>query len=110
MLRSQPSGDDLSVCAACYRENEPADGRCPACGAPRPRSTQEPDGDPHPAQASHPRSGPRLILKGLAGELTEYPLGESSVLGRSTTADVRLTDREVSRKHSQIDHVGDKFL
>jgi hypothetical protein len=102
----------LSVCAACDRENEPAGDRCPACGAPRPGSAQQPDGSPdvHPAQGSYPRSGPRLILKGAAGEVTEYPLGDSNVLGRSTTADVRLTDREVSRKHSQIDLAGDKFV
>ena len=42
--------------------------------------------------------------------MTEYPLGDSNVLGRSTTATVRLTDREVSRKHSQIDLQGDRFI
>jgi adenylate cyclase len=63
-------------------------------------STQQADG----------RSGPRLILKGQEGEVTEYPLGDSNVLGRSTTATVRLTDREVSRKHSQIDLQGDRFI
>jgi len=90
----------LSVCPVCDRENEPAGGRCPSCGAPRAGS----------AQVSYPRSGPRLILKGLTREVTEYPLGDSNVLGRSTTADVRLADREVSRKHSQIDLQGDKFI
>jgi adenylate cyclase len=59
---------------------------------------------------SHPQPGPRLILKGVAGEVTEYPLGESDVLGRSTTASVRLADREVSRKHSQIDREGDAYV
>ena len=97
----------------CYRENEPVGGRCPSCGAPRQRSPQqagaEEEAPPRPP-GSHPRSGPRLVLKGLAGELTEYPLGDSNVLGRSTTASVRLGDREVSRKHSQIDLEGDKFV
>jgi len=32
------------------------------------------------------------------------------VLGRSTTASVRLADREVSRKHSQIDREGDDYV
>jgi len=94
----------MSVCPACYRENEPVAGRCPACGAPRAGSV------PPQPQASYPRSGPRLILKAPNGEITEYPLGDSNVLGRSTTANVRLADREVSRKHSQIDLEGDRFI
>jgi adenylate cyclase len=94
----------MSVCPACYRENEPAAGRCPACGAPRAAGVAPP-----PA-ASYPRSGPRLILKAANGEITEYALGDSNVLGRSTTANVRLSDREVSRKHSQIDLEGDRFI
>jgi len=53
---------------------------------------------------------PRLILKGLPGEVTEYPLGDNNVLGRSTTANVRLADREVSRKHSQIDKEGEDYV
>jgi adenylate cyclase len=98
----------LSVCAACYRENEPAGGQCPACGAPRIPSAQHPPEAPRP-QPSHPGSGPRLILSG-ESEATEHPLGDSNVIGRSTTADVRLTDREVSRKHSQIDRDGERFV
>jgi len=39
-----------------------------------------------------------LILKGAAGEVTEYALDDSSVIGRSTTASVRLTDRERDRE------------
>ena len=35
-----------------------------------------------------PASGPRLTLRGPNGEATEYPLGASNVLGRSTTASV----------------------
>ena len=64
---------------------------------------------PQPAN-SPANSAPRLILKGLAGELTDYPLGDNNVLGRSTTASVRLADREVSRKHSQIDKEGDDYV
>jgi len=97
----------------CYRENEPVSGRCPSCGAPRQRAAQPvsgQEGNPPRPSVSHPASGPRLILKGVAGEITEHPLGDSNVLGRSTTATVRLADREVSRKHSQIDLEGDKFV
>src|SRR3989442_15660632 len=64
---------------------------------------------PRPS-APHIASAPRLILKGQGGEITEYPLGDSSVLGRSTTASVRLADREVSRKHSQIDREGNDYV
>jgi adenylate cyclase len=64
----------------------------------------EPRGD-----AKLAMNGPRLILKG-AGEPAEFPLGEQSVLGRSTQATVRLSDREVSRKHSQIDREGQDFV
>jgi len=53
---------------------------------------------------------PRMILKGSAGDGTEFPLGENNVLGRSTTASVRLADREVSRKHSQVDKEGDDYV
>jgi adenylate cyclase len=53
---------------------------------------------------------PRLILKGMAGDVTEYSLGENNVLGRSTTASVRLADREVSRKHSQVDKEGEDYI
>ncbi len=94
----------MSVCPACYRENDAVAGRCPACGAPRTGAV------PPPPPASYPRSGPRLILKAPNGEITEYPLGDSNVVGRSTTANVRLADREVSRKHSQIDLEGDRFI
>jgi adenylate cyclase len=97
----------------CYRENEPVAGRCPSCGGPRQRAAQPvsgQEGNPPRPSVSHPASGPRLILKGLAGEITDHPLGDSNVLGRSTTATVRLADREVSRKHSQIDLEGDKFV
>ncbi len=51
-----------------------------------------------------------MILKGPAGDGTEFPLGENNVLGRSTTASVRLADREVSRKHSQVDKEGDDYV
>jgi len=97
----------------CHRDNEPVAGRCPSCGAPRQKAAQPvsaQEGNPPRPPASHPLSGPRLILKGLAGEVTEHPLGDSNVLGRSTTATVRLADREVSRKHSQIDLEGNKFV
>src|SRR5713101_9957421 len=65
-----------------------------------------------PPRAKMPANAiaPRLILKGMAGDVTEYSLGENNVLGRSTTANVRLADREVSRKHSQIDKEGEDYV
>ena len=65
---------------------------------------------PRPATAPPALAAPRLVLKGLGGELTDYPLGDNNVLGRSTTASVRLADREVSRKHSQIDKEGEDYI
>jgi adenylate cyclase len=65
---------------------------------------------PHVETDRKGSAGPRLTLKGLAGDVTEYPLGDNNVLGRSTTASVRLADREVSRKHSQIDKEGDDYI
>jgi adenylate cyclase len=65
---------------------------------------------PHVEPPEKKGASPRLILKGAAGDVTEYPLGENNVLGRSTTASVRLADREVSRKHSQIDKEGEEFI
>src|SRR5207248_9300980 len=62
-----------------------------------------------PQQAAAPVA-PRIILKGPAGDVTEFPLGDNNVLGRSTTATVRLADREVSRKHSQVDKEGDDYV
>jgi adenylate cyclase len=103
----------VSVCPVCYRENEPVADRCPSCSAPRihavPADPPEQAASPR-SRPAHPPPGPRLILKGAAGEVTEYPLGDTSVIGRSTTASVRLTDREVSRKHSQIDREGDGYV
>ena len=65
---------------------------------------------PRKMPASAPTATPRMILKGPAGDLTEFPLGENNVLGRSTTASVRLADREVSRKHTQVDKEGDDYV
>jgi adenylate cyclase len=63
-----------------------------------------------PRTMSADSTAPRMILKGPAGDVTEFPLGDSNVLGRSTTASVRLADREVSRKHSQVDREGDDYV
>ena len=65
---------------------------------------------PRNMPTSAPTATPRMILKGPAGEVTEFPLGENNVLGRSTTASVRLADREVSRKHTQVDKEGDDYV
>jgi len=98
----------VSACPVCYRENEPVQGRCPSCGAARAGSREPSKAPAAPPPAAG--SGPRLTLRGPDEDATEYPLGASNVLGRSTTASVRLADREVSRKHSQIDREGDDWV
>jgi adenylate cyclase len=55
-----------------------------------------------PRPAGAPKPDAKLVLTG-NGPAVEFALVQSSVLGRSTQATVRLADREVSRKHSQID-------
>src|SRR5438067_437596 len=115
---------EMSACPVCYRDLAPVAGRCPACGAERSgetvelreiddESTHSPGQRAAPATARMPPSPaarePRLILKGAAGEVTEFPLADANVLGRSTQATVRLADREVSRKHSQIDREGQDY-
>jgi adenylate cyclase len=45
-----------------------------------------------------------------AGARVEYPLGDVTVIGRGPSATLRLSDREVSRKHSQIDRDGESWL
>jgi len=101
----------VSVCPVCFHESEPVAGRCPSCSAPPVLASSDREAviPPRPS-APHIASAPRLILKGQGAEITEYPLGDSSVLGRSTTASVRLADREVSRKHSQIDREGNDYV
>ena len=101
----------MSVCPVCFHESEPVAGRCPSCSAPPVLASSDREAviPPRPS-APHIASAPRLILKGQGAEITEYPLGDSSVLGRSTTASVRLADREVSRKHSQIDREGNDYV
>jgi adenylate cyclase len=111
MVSSILRGELVSVCPVCFHESEPVAGRCPSCSAPRARASKDTeDSIPLRPSAPHTASGPRLILKGPAGEVTEYPLGQNNVIGRSTTASVRLADREVSRKHSQIDREGDGYV
>ena len=123
----------MGACPVCYRDNEPIGGRCPSCGAAReeePGFLRDVDDEPtnyrRPA-TSRPKlvsstvaavpdmppqsaAAPRMILKGPTGDVTEFPLGENNILGRSTTASVRLADREVSRKHSQVDKEGDDYV
>ena len=101
----------MSVCPVCFHESEPVAGRCPSCSAPPVLASSDREAviPPRPS-APHIASAPRLILKGQGAGITEYPLGDSSVLGRSTTASVRLADREVSRKHSQIDREGNDYV
>jgi adenylate cyclase len=62
-----------------------------------------------PARGNGSKVTASLILKGADGD-SEFDVGNQAVLGRSTQASVRLADREVSRKHSQIDRQGDDFI
>ena len=64
---------------------------------------------PRPAAARPGRANARLVLKTPDGD-ADFPLTDNAVLGRSTNATVRLSDREVSRKHSQIDKVGEDYV
>ena len=63
---------------------------------------------PPPRPVAKPAA--RLLLRSDNGDNGDFPLGDQNVLGRSTGASVRLADREVSRKHSQIDREGDDFV
>src|SRR5207253_10598008 len=96
----------MSACPVCYRDLAPVAGRCPACGAEHPgESVELREIDDEPTYSRGQRGGaggarvpsppaadgaPRLILKGAAGEVTEFPLADANVLGRSTPATVRL--------------------
>src|SRR5438128_2979279 len=105
--------DDLDDEPTNYRRSSTA----PSASRSRPASTNvtpfgadektPPRTMPQPVAAP---VAPRMILKGPAGDVTEFPLGENNILGRSTTASVRLADREVSRKHSQIDKEGEDYV
>ena len=55
-------------------------------------------------------SGARMVLMGVTGPASEFSLEKVSVIGRSTQATVRLADREVSRKHSQIDYGAGEYV
>jgi adenylate cyclase len=55
-------------------------------------------------------TGARMVLIGPTGPAGDFTLEPQSVLGRSTQATVRLADREVSRKHSQIDLEGGEYM
>ncbi|HEY2029967.1 MAG TPA: adenylate/guanylate cyclase domain-containing protein [Myxococcales bacterium] len=56
------------------------------------------------------KGAPRLVLEAEGSERVEYPLGELTVIGRGPAATLRLSDREVSRKHSQIEKDGESYL
>src|SRR5438105_4277138 len=65
---------------------------------------------PAPPPARSPSGGARLLLHGSDGQVVEFAIGDQAVLGRSTSASVRLADRVVSRKHSQIDKQAGDYL
>ena len=84
----------MLLCPQCSTEH--AEGGCPG-GA-----------DEAVTPAPMPGISPRVVLK--EDPATEFALGASSVLGRGATAAVRLQDREVSRRHSQIDLVDGRYM
>jgi adenylate cyclase len=94
----------MSACPVCNRDLLPQGGRCPFCGADRADADVTAN-----TRASAPAGQARLVLLG-AGPATEFVLADSDVLGRSMQATVRLTDREVSRRHSQIDRDGHDYV
>jgi adenylate cyclase len=51
-----------------------------------------------------------LFVEGADGQRSEVPLGDTTLIGRGPLASLRLSDREVSRKHSQIDKEGDRYV
>lgn len=89
-------------CPSCHAllQDPVGPARCPACGALLARPSSNPGG--------RAGSQPRLVLRGLGGNVVEYPLSQTNVvIGRSTAATIQLADREVSRRHTQIDLDGD---
>src|SRR5438067_4092039 len=93
----------MSACPVCNRDLLPQGGRCPFCGADRAEAGVTAN------KRCSPRGPARLLLLGAAPP-AEFGLAGSDVLGRSMQATVRITDREVSRKHSQIDRDGHDYV
>lgn len=84
----------MPSCPACEIQllslDEP--GRCPQC-----------DQSPECGQEPSSQQVSRFIWRGAGGQLVEYPLSDSQVIiGRSGSATIQLSDREVSRQHTEV--------
>jgi len=60
--------------------------------------------------ASAALRGPRLTGRLPDGNLSNFPLGPKTTLGRHPTNTLRLADREVSKEHATIERVGSGFI
>jgi adenylate cyclase len=62
------------------------------------------------AQKPGQNRGPRLTGRFADGSLGEFPLGNTTSLGRHPSNTLRLVDREVSKEHAIIERVGKEFV
>jgi adenylate cyclase len=103
----------MPACPVCNRDLRPEGGRCPFCGADRADGRQEAATSADEAtvrgRAAGPPGAARLVLLGAAAP-AEFLLHDSDVIGRSMQATVRLSDPEVSRKHSRMERDGHDYL
>ncbi|GAA1141145.1 FhaA domain-containing protein [Nesterenkonia lutea] len=78
----------------------------PSAGAPLPATMAQPKVAPRPAPAPAPAPAPERAAS-LEYEERTYPLRpDSTVIGRSTSADVTVPDTGVSRKHVELFRAG----
>ena len=100
------------ACPNCRAPLTTVMGNCPSCGASLLPANRAPPSRPAQAygQPVGSQRGPRLVLKGAAGDVAEFPLAERAIIGRSTGAEVQLADREVSRRHTALEKQGDVYF
>src|SRR5438105_139926 len=69
----------------------------------RSRSVDRTESAPVPAPKRQPKAGYLIVLSGSGlGELHPLPEGKTMVIGRGETADIRLVDDGISRRHASI--------
>lgn len=81
----------------------PAPSPQPVAAAPSPVAHGGPMPAPPAAAPPPAASAPKLVLRGVGGNVVEFALQGNAVIGRSTGASVQLADREVSRRHTSIE-------
>lgn len=95
----------MLTCPSCETLLLELDGppRCPHCDTLLKNNTSAP--------SQTPDMLPRLVLRGLGENVVEYPLSEARVvIGRSTSATIQLSDREVSRRHTEVNASADEHI